>query len=804
MKEEEEEEKEKLNVSRKPSATSNLQSSNEITNEISNLRSGGGSLLDNYTTELMESRFGREFGSVRLHTNTKAAESAQSVNALAYTVGQDIVFGTGQYAPRTKEGQRLIAHELAHVIQQKNIPVRVQRMTEHAAEVAHERSIKREEESKKAISSMSVDDRLNRIREIHGYWWVGPSDEAELEYIWGTFGNSLEQIASDNLELWKKSLDYGAELDDLPQVEAIKSRYENDVKQKAVDYLIINRNYINEELTRLGLWEERESQPSEEKRKNMADLQEAADQFRKAQEYQNELLRLQVGYDWDIEEGPGGMTKAKKYPGTFSPKVKPHMGPSGNEVPPLPAWEKVKDQYDRLGSVMTGLSQKHPAIFAVSREEKVGELAKSTPEQARLIVRTAFFEVLENIEKTFPKIHSGDLDWRDLKPIHEQFRTAQTASASGKNWSLPLNKWIVEDILSDHESKEFWISLGLSVLAAAAFVVAELVSFGTATFFIAAGVGIAATGIQVGRSWEHYFDLAQASKANIKPELALVSQGQASAALIGAILDTAFAFLDVYGPAAKGVRAVRGVEKEALEVGEKKIAELASRETAEAAISTGVRIQRRTVGGNILKLTERGQLVICSWPCEFLRSRYARELSEASSHSLSHSLDDIERRFIDAERVGDISALEKAFDDAVDVERQLAERHVEHLSLDISGSVRRRPVEAGAAVAVEQQIGRSLERLNPGDPVVSRLGKTGDFWDPVTRSSYDHVGAGSGTAGPGAFLGDVYGHLHLKQGVDFVVADLRAMSSGDIQIVLEAFRTNPVFSSVSRRLLIVR
>jgi hypothetical protein len=66
----------------------------------------------------MESRFGYDFGRVRIHTDERAARSANSVNALAYTIGYDIVFGEGQYQPNTLDGIRLLAHELAHVAQQ--------------------------------------------------------------------------------------------------------------------------------------------------------------------------------------------------------------------------------------------------------------------------------------------------------------------------------------------------------------------------------------------------------------------------------------------------------------------------------------------------------------------------------------------------------------------------------------------------------------------------------------------------------------------------------------------------------------
>jgi len=68
----------------------------------------------------MEPRFGHDFSKVRVHTDTKAAKSARAVNALAYTVGRNVVFGIGQYAPGTAAGQKLLTHELAHVMQQNN------------------------------------------------------------------------------------------------------------------------------------------------------------------------------------------------------------------------------------------------------------------------------------------------------------------------------------------------------------------------------------------------------------------------------------------------------------------------------------------------------------------------------------------------------------------------------------------------------------------------------------------------------------------------------------------------------------
>jgi murein DD-endopeptidase MepM/ murein hydrolase activator NlpD len=82
-----------------------------------------GQPLDPATRAFMEPRFGHDFSQVRVHTDAKAAESACAVNARAYTVGRDVVFGAGQYAHGSSGGQRLLAHELTHIVQQSGMAV---------------------------------------------------------------------------------------------------------------------------------------------------------------------------------------------------------------------------------------------------------------------------------------------------------------------------------------------------------------------------------------------------------------------------------------------------------------------------------------------------------------------------------------------------------------------------------------------------------------------------------------------------------------------------------------------------------
>ncbi|MFB7548962.1 DUF4157 domain-containing protein [Streptomyces sp. NPDC056154] len=85
--------------------------------------SGGGQPLDSETRADLEGRMGADFSDVRIHTGSAAHESAKGVGAHAYTVGNNVVFQRDAYDPSTPQGRTTLAHELTHVIQQRNGPV---------------------------------------------------------------------------------------------------------------------------------------------------------------------------------------------------------------------------------------------------------------------------------------------------------------------------------------------------------------------------------------------------------------------------------------------------------------------------------------------------------------------------------------------------------------------------------------------------------------------------------------------------------------------------------------------------------
>jgi len=127
-------EEEEKHVHRKEGDGSDVQGSSELDNYVSSLGSSGQPMPE-AGRKFFEPRFGYDFSKVRMHTDPVAAKSAQSINALAYTSGNNIVFNQGQYSPGTPSGQKLMAHELTHVVQQQSSKIQRAPQTQSSAPV---------------------------------------------------------------------------------------------------------------------------------------------------------------------------------------------------------------------------------------------------------------------------------------------------------------------------------------------------------------------------------------------------------------------------------------------------------------------------------------------------------------------------------------------------------------------------------------------------------------------------------------------------------------------------------------------
>jgi Domain of unknown function (DUF4157)/Bacterial protein of unknown function (DUF922)/NAD:arginine ADP-ribosyltransferase len=169
----EEEEEKKQVVARKEANGRSVSASSRVVD----VTRSGGQPLDAETRAFMEPRFGFDFSRVRIHADSQATEAAESVNARAYTIGNSVVFGAGRYAPRTDEGQRLLAHELTHVVQQ-----------------THNES---DQDVGRGVIARAVDaSKAEPIRaELDSTFYVSNSN---LESLWASLGLDLIDAVNDN------------------------------------------------------------------------------------------------------------------------------------------------------------------------------------------------------------------------------------------------------------------------------------------------------------------------------------------------------------------------------------------------------------------------------------------------------------------------------------------------------------------------------------------------------------------------------------------------------------------------------
>ena len=191
--------------------------------------SGDGTPLDHQTRRFMESRLGADFSDVRVHTGATASESARSVQAHAYTVGTDVVFQSGKYAPETDSGKRMLAHELTHVVQQRSGTVagtpaaggiqishpsdRFEQAAESTADrvmssptvtaptsvAASPASIQREGEEDEELQGTFVQREGEEEEELQGSFVQREGEEEEEEELQGSFVQRQGEEAEEEL-----------------------------------------------------------------------------------------------------------------------------------------------------------------------------------------------------------------------------------------------------------------------------------------------------------------------------------------------------------------------------------------------------------------------------------------------------------------------------------------------------------------------------------------------------------------------------------------------------------------------------
>ncbi|MBE9586600.1 DUF4157 domain-containing protein [Mucilaginibacter sp. JRF] len=151
---------------------------NSTTQQIDGTK-GGGSPMPSNTRSFMESRFGADFSNVRIHNSEHAAQLSQGLHARAFTVGNDVYFNKGQYAPDSASGRHLLAHELTHTLQQgKNNTIRKD------AEPGPRGGL--------SIHSPVVDEFLTQVSDVHSLVAGRRLSQPERDVVSPIFGTSVD------------------------------------------------------------------------------------------------------------------------------------------------------------------------------------------------------------------------------------------------------------------------------------------------------------------------------------------------------------------------------------------------------------------------------------------------------------------------------------------------------------------------------------------------------------------------------------------------------------------------------------
>jgi hypothetical protein len=207
-----------------------------------------GQPLEDETRAFMEPRFGHDFSRVRIHTDDRAVKSAELVNALAYTVGSDIVFNTGQYTPSTHAGKHLLAHELTHVIQQQNI--------EGDGQIAVGAVDDNYEQEADAVSSIvNADTHTESSMTLSSTYSISPSPNSLLDSVTPTLtAPIIQRQAATQAPQMSLTPEYAQGLTDeqlSEQVDAVRTQSTSpDVDSSLLDTLHENLNILEAEVSR--------------------------------------------------------------------------------------------------------------------------------------------------------------------------------------------------------------------------------------------------------------------------------------------------------------------------------------------------------------------------------------------------------------------------------------------------------------------------------------------------------------------------------------------------------------------------
>lgn len=518
-----------------------------------------GQPLDIDTRKFFEPRFGYDFSAVRVHNDAKADESARNVNALAYTVGQDVVFGAGSVTDR-----KLLAHELAHTIQQNTNVTKNKNSIElksHFGKIIsqtisglHDVDKTYEQEEiylKYSSDSIQRQQSINQIVKVP----LDPKNTAAWTFLEGgnikkSFPEEFEAILSaatgESLKIQQQMEQSGTPTTD-EEYEIFKHRLRILIRLNALGLMASHRATIEGKRDKILLSfkstspvikssqkGDDENEPIQSRQEIINDIREAAKQVSFLSNLKDELESYRTTFD--ILEG--GVLIQARTPDRLESWFE-HMHNAtipycsqeivdyfnervttlGNQkdmdlvaaalsimAMKLKNWRQ--QQIDGVNVALYLLHEKFPFFATLSVDDVVKSQDYFTDQSLSRGIQDAFNKLIENIDKAILKIGSESIDPFDL-PEAVRF----TKQSLPQNLGKPVDK-----LVSKHEIHKFWTSMGFTLLQT---ILAFIPVIGP---FLAAGAGAISIGRDVDDALDRY-TLAEASNQQEKSMLGVVKPG---------------------------------------------------------------------------------------------------------------------------------------------------------------------------------------------------------------------------------------------------------------------------------------
>jgi hypothetical protein len=447
-----------------------------------------------------------------------------------------------------------------------------------------------------AVASLTKDDFAKatddqRIDMI-GIVLAGGRGDA-LPLLWDSFGGGPETAATAHPNEWKQSLtDHADDMSKSKNVLELERSFKDDIAQVAQAYLTENDALIKSEMEKLGIpqTDGGGASPTDAQAQALQKEQAAAGDLEQAQKAREALRETVIAFhDKPVEKGgselpEGGVENIEHTyePVLFDPDRRFDAAEQPTDyLPGVRTWEETNEQQADLTNLIKAFFMAHPALYAISRGDgsgaRAGAVNQATPAEARRLLGDQLRTVLQNIESARGVVATLALQ---MTPIQEQLLTGRIGARVDlkTDWSTPFRRPLGSYAQARQAPGPWWEELGAATLQAAAYAVVSLASGGMGAVLLAGG--------QAAISIGEYQALEAASRANVTPDTALITDGEVSAAACRAIMDVALAFIAA-AAAAKAALAARALSQAgralAAELGEKAARNLLLELTPDAA-----------------------------------------------------------------------------------------------------------------------------------------------------------------------------------------------------------------------------